>query len=320
MTRSINANTVLASPNQSSTIFGLTGSNPIRFKNIFLMRFLCNSDTGDNTWVKDMTFIVKSTDRPSAQPVVEEINQYNRKRVIQTGIKYQPITCTIYDTADSAAMKLWLSYAKYYFGDYTQYPASQGGYGFHIRPNTMGSPDGINSQFFFNKIEIIQLWGNQFTSMEIMNPKINSFAPDELDYETNAAATITMSLTYEGIFHRNDGKPMPLAGEPFENAFGNGATGLFNGASLELDDGNVAATDFTASDQFSDFNAFKSSGTAIPSTTTVQGLLGQLKRDSIGDILSPPEVKKGGALSTFGNYDFSDFKATTKPLPSGGFT
>lgn len=222
MARDLNpVETILASPRQASIIFNPDGAHPIRQKHLFLVRFLRQTNVSSD-WKDSMTFVVKQMDRPSVEATTETINQYNKKRVIHTGVKYNPVNITFYDTADGAAQNLWLEYSKYYYADYTQEISafaddilnnvmndnSGEGYGYRFRADAAAM--GIGSQNFFDGIEVMQLWANEYVSYRLVNPKITSFTPDDFDYSSSDASTIAMNITYEAISHQNSGRPQDV--------------------------------------------------------------------------------------------------------------
>jgi hypothetical protein len=60
---------------------------------------------------------VKTVDLPSYQISVDTLNQYNRKRLVQSKIKYQPIQITFNDDGGDLIRNLWYTYFNYYYKD-----------------------------------------------------------------------------------------------------------------------------------------------------------------------------------------------------------
>lgn len=316
-------NALLANPNQASTVFGVGGAHPIRQKSLFVMCFTRSSGQGASSWESGINFLVKSVDRPSVQPTVEELNQYNKKRVIHTGIKYSPINCTIYDTADGAAMSMWVEYAKYYFGDYNQSSRSYlddiisptmfgaasatsvAGYGFQIPKTSSTSIDGSNTQFFFDSVDVYQVWGGEYTQYSLIHPRITNFAPDDLDYESSGASMISMTLAYEAINHANNGAPQKISTSAMlSDMFG----GMFNGETPDPVPSAVRQTDFT------------STGGQASTTLTVSDLKGLLNSNTSVTYTpsdrSATTTSSGGALSKYGSFNFGNFTALGSTLPT----
>jgi hypothetical protein len=197
--------TMFSSPTQASDIFSQTGSFP-KQRHVFLVNFLTNPlDVGKTT--SGLTYAMKSVDRPNIQPHSEELNQYNKKRHIYTGYKISPLKMQIYDTADGAAQRMWADYTRYYFGDFNQsgpqmfsgadiygpFMDGVGNYGF-----TANARD-TDGQFFFKTITILHFYSNTYDMYTVVNPRITSFVPDELDYAVGEVASISIEFVYEAL-------------------------------------------------------------------------------------------------------------------------
>ena len=63
---------------------------------------------------------VKTVDLPSYQVNVDTLNQYNRKRLVQSKIEYNPVTITFHDTGSDLIRDLWYMYYSYYYKDPVQ--------------------------------------------------------------------------------------------------------------------------------------------------------------------------------------------------------
>lgn len=296
---------LLASPSQAAMLFNPDGRHPVRQKHLFVVRFIRETQTADSSWRDDLSFVVKSIDRPSVQPVVEELNQYNKKRLIHTGVKYQPINCVMYDTADGAAMNMWIQYARYYFMDYHHEAAdymddmlnneisdSTGGmgYGYNIRQGAVN--EGINSQNFFTKLVVYQVWGNEYTSYELLNPRITSFTPDDLSYDSGDLNTVQLAISYEGIHHGNTGRPEDLFTAASADALRAMFTdGPYRGDMIEVL-GPKRVNNFV-SVALPDSFPSPSTGSGVIDTN---GTPDQIDRTN--------STSEGGSLSRFGTYDW----------------
>lgn len=288
------------SPTQASEVYSLDGQTVARAKNLFFVRFRRPdmAQTGSE-WQNSLGFIVKSIDRPSVAPTIEEVNQYNKKRQITTGFKVQPMRMVLYDTVDNIAMRMWDEYARYYYGDFNQEDESSyrydittpqkmidngSGFGYVPRPE-----DDMNSQFFFDALEVYQVFGGQFTQFDLINPRISQFDPDELDYSTSEPATISITLSYESIKYRNNGRPSAISSnELISSAF----NGKFNGNGFDIE--GVLPRQNKQGE-----GSLKLSYTAKSDKGSAKASL----RPSNG------KSKGGGALSMFGDYDFGSIES-----------
>lgn len=61
--------------------------------------------------------LVKTVDMPSMKIDTTPLNQYNRKRLSQTRVTYDPVKMVFHDVADGKTLKFWEMYYRYYFGD-----------------------------------------------------------------------------------------------------------------------------------------------------------------------------------------------------------
>lgn len=64
--------------------------------------------------------LVKTIDMPSMKIETTPLNQYNRKRLSQTKIQFEPVKVVFHDVADGKTLKFWEMYYRYYFGDGTE--------------------------------------------------------------------------------------------------------------------------------------------------------------------------------------------------------
>jgi len=297
---------LVRSPRQASTVFGLDGNSAPRKKSSFYVRF-CRADVGQTSsgWQDGLGFLVKSLDRPSVQPKIEEINQYNKKRQITTGFEIQPMKITLYDTSDSMVMRMWNEYSKWYFGDFNQADATSFGYDVTL-PEMNGTDTGdfgfvprpdsdLNSQFFFSHIEVYQVFGREFTQFDLINPKIKAFDPDELDYSDYEAATISLTIAYEAILYRNNGTPAPISSRADVSAVFDED---YNGDTFDVAGAPSRQVYQTTSgfDQFSDTDDYR-----LDRPMSVAGL-----SENSGNTLG------SGSLRQFGNYDFGSLSPAVR--------
>lgn len=67
-------------------------------------------------WAQIMP-LIKSIEMPSMKIDTAPLNQYNRKRLSQTKIAFEPIKMVVHDVADGKTLKFWEMYYRYYFAD-----------------------------------------------------------------------------------------------------------------------------------------------------------------------------------------------------------
>lgn len=64
--------------------------------------------------------LVKTAEMPSMKIETTPLNQYNRKRLSQTKIGFEPVKVVFHDVADGKTLKFWEMYYRYYFADGTE--------------------------------------------------------------------------------------------------------------------------------------------------------------------------------------------------------
>ena len=68
--------------------------------------------------LKRASLVPQSVQLPQTTIDQTLMNQYNRKRVVQTGIQFSPVTVTFYDTRDNPITLLIMQYLNYYFNNF----------------------------------------------------------------------------------------------------------------------------------------------------------------------------------------------------------
>jgi hypothetical protein len=181
--------------------------------------------------------MVKSAELPSYSIDVQTLNQYNRKRLMQTKINYQPVTITFHDYNSDLIRNLWYQYYSYYYKD-PSYPyqnlATQNGtlgqvtnqpngFGYNVddiyaasRPNsdwgyigesykdataagtTIGQTTGKPN--FFNDIQIYGLAQKKYAEYTLINPMITDWKSEPYEYSSdNGTMSHTMTIRYETV-------------------------------------------------------------------------------------------------------------------------
>lgn len=77
-------------------------------------------DYYDTATLSQIEPLIKSVDMPSVKLESSTLDQYNRKRIVQTNVSYDPIKMVFHDVADGKTLRFWEMYFRYYFGDATE--------------------------------------------------------------------------------------------------------------------------------------------------------------------------------------------------------
>jgi hypothetical protein len=172
-------------------------------------------------------YLVKNIDRPKLQYKVQELDQYNRKRVAYTKIDYPSVNLVMYDTVDGAAAKMVDDYNRFHFGDFSNMLPSDNSdthdsqwtndsivgndmtyWGYRLKnPNNYSSAGPINrglpgTEYFFDEVRIYEFYGNKFTMYSLMNPKIESVSFDATDVASSDPQEVSITLNPEGVLFR----------------------------------------------------------------------------------------------------------------------
>jgi hypothetical protein len=155
----------------------------------------------------EINVLVKSADLPKYTITSETLNQYNRKKVVQTKIDYQPITIKFHDDNLGVTRQLWENYFSYYYAD----PITSRVFSTYTRNAMLNSsfhkaPYGLDNNSsipFFDKIVIYQMARRYWNSYTLVNPIITAWNHDSLDYSNNGPSEQTMTLAYEAVYYDN---------------------------------------------------------------------------------------------------------------------
>lgn len=153
----------------------------------------------------ELSYLVKTTDLPKFDIEMQDLNQYNRKVLIQRQIKYNPITIKFHDDNQGTLRNFWKSYYQFYFADgrydesvfaaddkYTkkENAASRSRWGFDTGTQTP----------FLTSIEIFSMYHGKAQKVVLHNPLISGFAHDTHDYADNAGLLeASMTIQYTGV-------------------------------------------------------------------------------------------------------------------------
>jgi hypothetical protein len=144
---------------------------------------------------------VSSVTAPGYSIDTQLMNQYNKKRVVQTRLNYDPITVTFYDTYDNEWHTLMRTYLSHYFN---------GGEGIEqITEGNSTIDDDFKTvmgftpnadRYFFPQITIVQNgYREQSRETILINPHITNIQGDTLDYSDSNPTMYTVTFQPESI-------------------------------------------------------------------------------------------------------------------------
>jgi len=152
----------------------------------------------------ELSYLVKSIDMPKFEIDVQDLNQYNKRIIIQKGIKYNPISIKFHDDNIGSLRNFWKSYYNYYYADgsYNNLdydPINDDKY--KARKKSRWGMDTGAKTSYLTSIEIYSMYhGTETQLITLQNPFISNFSHDTHDYsEGNGVLESSMQIHYNGV-------------------------------------------------------------------------------------------------------------------------
>ncbi len=196
------------------------------------LKVLFGSDA--TSGVATIGLLVKSIELPRYDISTETMNQYNRKRIVQTKLNYKGIRAVFHDDGGDLIRSLWYAYMSYYYKDPTQAYDSQAntngtsgnnanrqaGFSYNARDaysdervgnvndwgfigesfsDTTGSDTLGGKPPFFKDIRIYGFNQKKFVEYVLINPMIKSWTHDTYEYASNELMTNQVEFEYETV-------------------------------------------------------------------------------------------------------------------------
>lgn len=210
--------------------------NTPKLKFLFHTYFETNTQAFPNNF--NYGLLVKDIRLPSFSFTTHQMNQYNRKRIVQSKIKYEAVEISFHDDNNDSVNHLWNSYYQYYYNDGSK-PQNvlQGTRGTTLNGD-VNNPTSPSQQYndrniyensitgdadwgfnggqtdtstgkkvpFFKNITVFGFNQHNFTAYTFVNPVITNFNHDSYNYEDgNGVMQNKMTIDYETVVY-NYGK------------------------------------------------------------------------------------------------------------------
>jgi hypothetical protein len=178
--------------------------------------------------------MVKTAQLPNYNLKVATMNQYNRKRLVQSKVEYLPVQMTLHDDQDDVIRTLWYTYFSYYYKDPTEpynnvsntngtmgklnafsngmsyntrdtysntYQSGDWGYvGESASGASVMTADGVGKPPFFRDITIYGFSQKKFAAWTLINPMITSWNHDIYDYSAgDQTMQNSVTIDYETV-------------------------------------------------------------------------------------------------------------------------
>lgn len=170
----------------------------------------------------EFNLLVESASLPSYSFDTSTLNMYNRKKIVQTKVNYDPVEIVFHDDNAGLTTLLWEAYFRWYYQDpnyayldadgnpstgvpsayYNDTVKHYRSSGFQEYKHGLDRVRQNNSPFF-NSITINQLHSanndSHYTSIKLINPMITRFMHDRVDQTATDFMKNTMTLEYEAV-------------------------------------------------------------------------------------------------------------------------
>ena len=197
--------------------------NPPRIKFEGYVNFVFNRDLAsfldleNHTFKTNISSLVRRAKLPSVAFKNIVKNQYNKKKIVSTGVEYSPVEISVFDTLNNEWLQVLMRYFSYLYmnprnrnaeGDRDvkmntdtkiENEGKAGGFG---KSNFKSGEAGLNLQRtkqFFERIDIIMYHGGKGVQYSMTGPLINSFDFGDLDYSSNEFVEFTITCDYENF-------------------------------------------------------------------------------------------------------------------------
>ena len=212
---------LLRDPQHAARLFGVDNFRLApKYKFLFHVSFGINPSAVKsaellNAHKNEINMLVKSVTLPAIDAVTATVNQYNRKKVVQTSHKFSAVTIKFHDDNQGIINLLWQNYYSYYYAD----PISATVTGAYKRnamqnANYITAPYGLDNgsiDNFFTYIKIYQMARHQYVSYTLHNPLISKWTHDNLDYKSTEFHDNTVTIDYEAVSY---GSGIVTPGDP----------------------------------------------------------------------------------------------------------
>lgn len=203
------------------------GVNPPRQKFEGYVNFILNrelyatlyGDQSSNEFRTQISSLVRTADLPSVVFQTETKNAFNKKRIVNTGVTYNPVSMTVFDTVGNEWITTLMKYFSYHFmdprnqqktddrdiaagnvreGGVENMNSSFGATSENSQFNSNAAGYNLNSSAqFFERIDYVLYHGNKGVQYSIINPMMSEFKPGSIDYSSSDVQEFTMTFDYE---------------------------------------------------------------------------------------------------------------------------
>ena len=178
-------------------------------KYMYHVRFDPNDEIGNSAtsnvfrFQKELGVLVKSADLPSFRASVDNKQQYNRKKNVQTRVDYTDINITFHDDNTGVTRALLEEYYRYYFVDANKVTNGvDGAYGPRDKYFARVPNYGLNNEKrnpFFKSITIYQLSRRNWVAYTLVNPLLSAWDHGSVQSDGSEFNENSITVAYEAV-------------------------------------------------------------------------------------------------------------------------
>jgi hypothetical protein len=166
-------------------------------------------DPANPDGIREFGLMAKTADLPRFSIDTKTLNTYNRATVVQSKVKYDPVTLTFHDDSSNLIRNFWINYYITYYRD-SDYNLSQYSLPFKYTEQQITefgfSPMGSRPLPFLKAIRIYSLHKKRFSEYILVNPIIKSLKHGTHDNQTtDSIMSHEMVIEYESVLY-SDGR------------------------------------------------------------------------------------------------------------------
>lgn len=265
--------------------------------------------------LKDVGLLVKKIDLPKFSIVTETLNQYNRRTVVQTGIKYNAINIEFHDDNGNITRDLWKSYYQYYYQDTTTDSTQTTRKFKNTKYSETPYDYGLNSTQtvpFFDSITVYVLHQQRYSKFKVINPLITEWSHDIVDYSAgDKIMSNKMTIAYEAVeygdgvtssqptalnktYYDNTPSPLSVGGNGTNTIFGK--LGVLSGASDvlgTLEQGNILGAAIKGVTLAKNISSINKASLKSEAYSVINGALGGISINNIPPTSNSPGIQTG---------------------------
>ena len=309
-------------------LFSPQGYNIPKPKFMYYVNFV-TSNLASAT-VSNLGFFVKRIDRLDMSYEIIEMNQYNKKRLVQGKLQYGPLNFSFYDVVDGTAVKLIEAYNRFYYGDFVNKDNTSWNYdvigsNFEFSPNwgLTGTLSG-NANQFIQRIEIYEIYNQVYSQINFINPRFVNVNMANLAVDDSSGNEITVQAKYEGVVFQAIAQPITpqisaMAGLPYHNDILSGLLGGLNIPGFDISSGVGLPGQSLLSSIANIINNKTNGGTVSPTFNAVNSILNGVQPQAVSNTTASSTIN-GYFGSTIGGGQptlqlFSPISSTANILP-----